>query len=185
MVDIQDNLSRARKLIHQLDQTDMQRWQEHGFPSYRWWLLVVFLVAPWIIWVKLADRRKLPELLLVGTLVMIVTLLLDVLGYNVDFWDYPVEILPLGVPGALPFDLSMVPVPYMLIYQYCSTWKSYLLALLAMAVVYAFIGEPLANWLDLVVYMKWTNLYSFFYYIAVGIGVRALVRNMTKQYSPT
>jgi hypothetical protein len=176
------SVARSRKLVHELDQNDLERWLQYGVFSYRWWLLVAFLIFPWIIWAKLADKSRRMEILLVGTLVMVITMLLDVLGYNLDFWDYPVELLPLGVPGALPFDLSMVPVAFMLIYQYCRTWKCYLPVLLSMAAVYAFIGEPLAIWLELVLYIKWRVYYSFVYYILLGIGVRALVGKMSRVY---
>jgi hypothetical protein len=183
MFDKMGNLSRARKLVHELDQTDRERWLEFGVLTFRWWLLVAFLIVPWIIWAKLSDKSKTLEVVLVGSIVMLVTLLLDVLGYNADFWDYPVELLPLGVPGALPFDLSLIPVPYMLIYQHFRTWKSYLLALFGMAAVYAFIGEPLANWLELVRYLKWNVVYSFIYYIVIGVGVRALVMRLASKYT--
>ncbi|MFJ8268283.1 hypothetical protein [Peribacillus asahii] len=51
----------------------------------------------------------------------------------------------------------------------------YTLALVAMAVIYAFIGEPLAHWLDQTLYIKWRYIYSFFYYILTGIAVKWMV----------
>lgn len=45
---------------------------------------------------------------------MMITILLHWVGYNLNFWDYPIEFVPL-LPGALPFDVSMISVPYMLL----------------------------------------------------------------------
>lgn len=68
--------------------------------------------------------------------------------------------LPL-VSGALPFDLSMVPVSFM-------------------TVLYAFIGEPLSNWLQLIIYIKWSIFYSVCYYIGTGISVKAFVDKLKR-----
>ncbi|MGM7722075.1 CBO0543 family protein [Metabacillus sp. Hm71] len=51
-----------------------------------------------------------------GTIIMITTTLLDVVGLQYRFWDYPIAFLPI-IPRAFPFDFSMVPVAYMLLYQ--------------------------------------------------------------------
>lgn len=48
----------------------------------------------------------------------------------------------------------MVPVAYMLLYQYFRTWKSFILAQIIMALTYAFIGEPFCEWVKLVNYLE-------------------------------
>lgn len=172
-----ENLLRARELINQLVQTNTERFMEYGFLTYRWWILLAFLIVPWVIWIKVADKKRMLEILFVGTLVIVITHLFDLVGYNLDFWDYPVELLPL-VPGGMSFDLSMIPVAFMLIYQFYPTWKSYCIALLCMTVVYAFIGEPFAIRLELVIYIKWSNVYSVAFYILTGVAVKALVEKL-------
>jgi hypothetical protein len=99
---------------------------------------------------------------------------LDTVGVQFSFWEYPVEFLPV-IPRAFPFDVSMVPVAFMLLYQYYRKWKSFIIAQIIMALAYAFVGEPLGEWINLVYYLKWNHLYSFFYYIVVGIGIRAIL----------
>ncbi|WP_305777687.1 CBO0543 family protein [Priestia flexa] len=101
-----------------------------------------FLVVPWIIiWSKLVKRDIILEILLFGTIIIITTTLLDVVGLQYRFWDYPIAFLPI-IPRAFPFDFSMVPVAYMLLYQYFRTWKFFIIAQITMALTYAFIGEP-------------------------------------------
>jgi hypothetical protein len=113
--------------------------------------------------------------------VAIVTKLLDWIGYNLNYWDYPIQIIPL-IPEAFVFDLSMIPVAHMLVYQYFKTWKSYCMGLVCMSVLYAFIGEPFCNWMMIVVYLKWKYIYSFVYYIVIGMTVKALVENLKRSY---
>ncbi|MGF7034014.1 hypothetical protein J2T17_004962 [Paenibacillus mucilaginosus] len=55
---------------------------------------MAFLIVPWLIWAKYADRRRLPGAMLAGAVVIIITLLFDWTGYHLNFWDYPVELLP-------------------------------------------------------------------------------------------
>ncbi|PZE19500.1 CBO0543 family protein [Paenibacillus xerothermodurans] len=174
MSDELENFARQRRLINELVQTNMDSFLNYGFLSLQWWLLLAFLILPWVLWLKIARKHRLLETVLVGTIVIILTTLHDWVGYNFNFWDYPVEIVPL-LPGALPFDLSVVPVAYMLLYQFCLTWKSYLIGLGCMTFIYAFIGEPFANWMELVVYFKWSSIYSVIYYIFTGVVVRASV----------
>jgi hypothetical protein len=171
-----DDFIRERELINELVQINEAQFH-FGYSSVQWWTLLAFLIVPWIIWIRVVDKERIHQILLIGTIVIIITTLFDFIGYYFNFWDYPIEFLPL-IPGGLPFDLSMVPVPYMLLYQFCRSWKSYGMGLLCMALIYAFIGEPFANWLLLVTYIKWSNIYSIFYYILVGTSVRVFAEKL-------
>jgi hypothetical protein len=176
--DLNENMQRARELTTALVQTNMERFFKYGgFLSPQWWLLLAFLIVPWLIWLKVVDKNRKLEIVVVGLFVAIVTKLLDLVGYNLNFWDYPIQIIPL-VPEAFSFDLSMIPVAYMLLYQYFKTWKSYCIGLVCMSVVYAFIGEPFCNWIMIVVYIKWKYIYSVVYYIVVGITIKAIVQDL-------
>ncbi|MBP1153673.1 MULTISPECIES: CBO0543 family protein [unclassified Paenibacillus] len=176
-----ENMERASELITALVQTNMERFITYGFLSPQWWLLLAFLIVPWLIWFKVADKKRMLEIVVVGLLVAMATKVLDLIGYNLNFWDYPIQIVPL-VPEAFAFDLSMIPVAYMLLYQYCKTWKSYCLGLVCLSVVYAFIGEPFCQAIMLVVYYKWKYIYSAVYYVVTGITVRVIVENLKGGY---
>lgn len=138
---------------------------------------------PWVIWAKLVKRDIILEILLFGTIIILTTALLDVVGTQYSFWDYPIAFLPF-IPRAFPFDFSMVPVAYMLLYQYFRTWKSFILAQIIMALTYAYIGEPFCEWVKLVNYLEWRYRYSFIYYIIVGIVTRALILKLASLSKP-
>lgn len=169
-----ENVERVRLLEDQLFTLDAKGWLENEFLTWEWWLLLAFFVVPWILWSIMKKRKWLLESVLFGVMVMLVTILLDIIGLQFSFWEYPVEFLPI-IPRAFPFDISIVPVAFMLIFQYNRSWKSFMIAQLIMAMTYAFIGEPICEWIDLVHYIKWNYLYSFFYYIVLGVAVRALI----------
>jgi hypothetical protein len=182
---LDENMKRARELVAKLVQANTDRFFNHGgFLSPQWWLLLAFLIVPWLIWVKVVDKKRTLEIIVVGLFVAIVTKCFDVVGYNFGCWDYPIQLIPL-VPEAFAFDLSMIPVAYMMLYQYFKSWKSYYIGLVCFSVVYAFIGEPFCNWIKVVVYMKWNYMYSAVYYIVIGILIRAIVVNLKGRQAGT
>jgi hypothetical protein len=173
----QINVVELRKMEDQMTQLEIKGWLEYEFLTWNWWLLAAFMVVPWLIWFMLYKKNALIQCVLFGSLICLITTILDVAGLQLRFWDYPTKLIPIA-PRAFPFDLAMVPVAYMLMYQYFTTWKSYIIAQVAMAAAYAFIGEPFSHGAELVNYINWSYLYSFIYYILVGITTRLFVRKI-------
>lgn len=162
-------------------QLDIQGWLKYEVFTLTWWILVAFFIIPWLIWFKYVERSRMLEILLFGTFVMISNLILDALGSDFGFWVYPTELIPIA-PEAFEFDISIVPVGFMLLFQYFRTWKSFIIALIIMAATYAFIGELLCQLFEAVLYLKWTYFYSFFYYIIIGILIKAIVDKLKRMY---
>ncbi len=174
-------MERERELLAELVQANMERFAEYsGIFVPQWWLLLAFLFVPWIIWSRLVEEERKLEILTVGLFAALVTTLLDIVGYNLQFWDYPIQLIPL-VPEAFAFDLSMVPVAYMLLYQYLKTWKSYVIGVLCMSAVYAFIGEPFCNRIMVVSYINWNYAYSAVFYIVTGFAIKAIVSRLAEK----
>lgn len=174
-----DNRKAMHEMIRQLkmkiNHLEKVTWTHYEFLTWHWFLLLVFFVVPWIAWYILYDKKRGLELFLVGSLCIIPTTLLDSIGSDLMFWDYPNELIPF-TPRAMPFDMTMVPVGLMFIYQYLSGWKTYLIGVLILALTYAFIGEPFTIWINLVAYYKWHVIYSFFYYIVLGVSVKVFIQ---------
>jgi hypothetical protein len=181
---VNENLKAALKTLsihHDNVKQDVHNWLNNELFSWNWWVLVGFILIPLIIWIKVVDRKRMLEYLLVWTLVIISTSYLDAVGADLKFWTYPVQFLPI-TPRAIPFDIFMVGITYMLLYQYFSSWKTYIIALVIMASTFAFIGEPFSHLLNLVYYIKWKYYYSFIFYIVLGITVRVIVINCKNSY---
>ncbi|WP_088104875.1 CBO0543 family protein [Halalkalibacter urbisdiaboli] len=178
-----ENMWRILEIQNKAVQLDIQGWLMYEVFTWSWWVLLAFLIIPWIIWGKLVDKTRMLEVLLLGTIVVIITLFLDALGNEIGFWGYPTQLIPL-TPEAIEFDMSIIPVGFMLIFQYYRTWASYAIALLVMSAIFAFIGEPLTHLIEAVLYLKWTYFYSFVYYIILGIVTKAIVDKVTSMYVP-
>lgn len=128
------------EMVRQLTQARIDNWLVETIGSWRWWTLAILLIAPWFIWYKLADKKRFPELALFGLIVMVFSITLDEIGYNTSFWYYPVQVTPL-FPRLTTTDYTVVPITYMLTYQYFPSWKSFFWAIVTVSVVFSFIAD--------------------------------------------
>lgn len=135
-------------------------WMKETFPHWEWWLLFALATVPWIIWWKIVDRQRLFEILTYGFLVMTVSVFFDAIGVEFDLWDYKHQIVPL-FDVFIVYDFTVMPVLYMLVYQFFNTWKSFIIANVVVSAIFAFISEPLLVWIDFYLLMNWKYIYSF------------------------
>jgi len=74
-----------------------------------------------------------------------------------------------------------MPIFYMIIYQYFTKWKTFLIAITIMAFIFAFILEPLTAWLGIYKLYHWKYWYSFLPYILIGIVIKFLIDKLIKK----
>lgn len=143
-----ENIEKVRLLEDKLFAMDAMGWLEYEFLTWEWWLLLSFFISPWILWIIIKKRKWLVESILFGVIVLVITILLDTVGLQFSFWEYPIEFLPV-ITRAFPFDVSMVPVAYICfsnmpehgnhLFQPKSSWLLHMLLL----------GNPYVNGLTL------------------------------------
>jgi hypothetical protein len=143
----------------------LQIWVSQIVFSWRWWLGVLLTIFPWIIWVRIRDKKNTIRLLFVGIIVILVTDSLDVIGMSFHLWHYDWTVLPF-IPEFIPWDYTMFPVGIMLILQLKPKVNAFIKTI-AFAFLSAFIIEPLFNWLGLYDMVHWKYWYSFVIYLAL------------------
>jgi hypothetical protein len=151
-----------------------ERWKEYELLHPQWWLLLAAFVLPWFVWWKLVDRKRIVEIFLYGMLVEAIAVTLDVIFGELTFWAYPFKLFPI-IPRYVEYDLSLMPVLFMLLYQFFPRWKAFLPALVAMAALLAFVLEPFSVWLGLYQMLAWKFYFSFLVYLAMGAYIKWLV----------
>ncbi|MED3873017.1 hypothetical protein P4574_29010, partial [Priestia megaterium] len=62
-----ENFWRVRSLQDKIAELDIKYWLHDEFLTGSWWLLLVFLILPWIIWSIFLNRKQILETLLFGT----------------------------------------------------------------------------------------------------------------------
>ncbi|GAB6158572.1 hypothetical protein JCM39194_17720 [Desulfotomaculum varum] len=156
-----------------------QHWLHHDLLTLQFWLLIILLIAPWIIWYKLIAKKRLCEILLFGMIVSIIATTLDEFGCQLNLWEYVYDIEPL-FPRLIPVNFTVLPVSYMLLYQYFKSWRSFLAAGFVMSALFSFLAEPVLVWIGIYQMLHWKHTYSFPIYIIIAVLVKWLTELVLK-----
>jgi len=147
--------------------------------TWHWWLLVALAIIPWLVWWKFVDRKRIFEILTYGFMVMIVSSLFDAIGVEFDLWEYHYQFIPL-LDVFIVYDVSVIPVTYMLIYQYFHTWKSFIISNIAASIIFSFVSELILVWLNYHDLLEWKYFYSFPIFLAIAIVFKYLLNILKK-----
>lgn len=167
------------QLNEQLIDVHKQYWKEEVVFTFPWWFVIGTLILPWIIWLKLVDRKRIKEISYVGVIIMLLSFLLDQFGAALLLWSYPVTTTPLSREVFDPADFAILPLFYMLIYQYFHKWKSYSLALIVFGFFGAYVGGNLYEWLGIYKIHHWKHIYSVPIYFLLGVIVKYMMNKLT------
>lgn len=166
-----DIFERIIELQQQLTNLEHKYWMDNVLFTFNWWILLCLFIIPWLIWWKFVDKKRLQEILLYGVIIMILSSILDDLGVASLLWAYPYQLLQV-LDRLDAIDLTVLPVIYMIIYQYFTKWKSFLLAHILLSSLFVFIAEPMLVWMNIYVPISWKIIYSFPIYIIIAITVK-------------
>jgi hypothetical protein len=169
---VHDELQRAVNL-------NIDYWLKYNFLSLKWWIIIVLMILLWVLLLKLVDRRQLPRILFLGLVWIMAAANLDGFGYELGYWGYPTELLPI-YPKAYLFDYALIPVTYMLIYYYFPKGKAFFISNLVLAGGASFISEPFFRWLDYYKAYQWEPWWSFVIYFVLSYIIRWFVEKVFK-----
>ncbi|MFD1040460.1 CBO0543 family protein [Virgibacillus byunsanensis] len=156
-----------------LVQLRIEHYFENVIFSNQWWFLIGVTIAIWIIWAFLVDKSRVKTILFVGFITSFIALLLDDIGLSLALWTYPYLLTPFSNQFQ-PVDLAIVPVGYMLVYQYFIRWRLFLFVLTLVSIFAIFVVEPMFIKFDLYLQLRWEHWYSGPFYIVIGIFVKWL-----------
>jgi len=148
-----------------------QNYFENVLFSYQWWFLLIITVGLWAAWIFLMDKQNLHAILLVGLLTALFALVADEFGLLTFLWSYSYHLFPFTMK-LLSVDLAIVPVSFMLLYQYARQWKTYIIVLILLTLFAVIAAEPLFEMLDIYTLHKWEHWYSTPIYFLMGIFVK-------------
>jgi len=168
MMDVEAAQEMILEMQRQLRDASMNYWYKYVFNTWQWWLNIATLILPVILWWKLANKKKLMEIVIYGFFASAFAVFFDTIGETSVLWEYPYLVIPMDYI-LVDTDYSVLPVAYMLVYQYFSTWKSFIAANIIISAVFTFLSEPLLMWLGLYELHGWKYIYSFPIYVAIAI----------------
>jgi len=152
-------------------------WKQYYLYTWKWWLLVTVMIIPWYFWWRFVDKKRILEIWCYGVMTFVSVIGSDAIGIANGCWYYPVKLYP-KFPHILPVDTSLLPVSFMLLYQYFPKWKSFLIATTIMATCLAFICEPFISWLGFYELITWKYFYSFPLYILLSTALKLTIETI-------
>jgi len=156
----------------------INEWLNDELFKLNWWILLALFLINLFLWWKLADKRRMSELVLYTALVILWIIVLDEVGEELSLWYYTSDIIPL-FPPITAIDMSCLPLLYMLIYQYTKTWKSFLIASAVMSIVFCFVFEPIFVWSGVYKMLTWKSWYGLPIYFFIGVASRFIMRRIS------
>lgn len=112
-------------------------------------------------------------------MVAIMGFVIDVVGTSFVLWSYPDRIFPV-LPPIVEIHKVLLPIVYMLVYQYFKPWKLYFIAMIISASIFAFVLEPLTVSLGIYEAYHWKYVYSFPIYFIIGVLFKWIVCKFKK-----
>ena len=167
------------KHLKKASEYSIEHWTKYEVNTWRWWLNISLWIIPLIIWWRLVDKKRIFEILFLGSMISLLSIFADIYGSELVTWAYMYRVVP-NIPRLIPIDIGVMPVGYMIIYQYFPRWKEYSIAVLILALLYTIVGETLMIYLDLYKLYTWRIIYSFPIYIIFGIIAKLVVNWLIK-----
>ncbi len=152
---------------HIIWETKLNKWLHNDVFSWRWWIILIVTIVPLIIWLRIVDKRRLASIIMFGLIIIVLIVILDIVGYEMALWSYPVELL-IMVP-LLEIDLGLLPIIYLLVFQYAMDWKKFIIANIVVAAAFSFILEPILLWAGFYEVHEWKSIYSLPIYVVLPI----------------
>lgn len=155
-----DTASTLNQLKVALWDLNYTQWKNKVLFSNQWWVIISIIVISYVIWWILADKKRLSQLLLYGSLVSVGRIVFDIVGTNMVLWSYNVRESPF-MPSPFLHNLTISPLAYMLLYQYTSSWRSFLIWNMIITGAYSFIVLPILASLKMLELFNWNYIFAF------------------------
>jgi hypothetical protein len=140
-------------------------YSDNVFLTWRWWLCFALTIIPWVLWIIFRKKGSSARLLFAGFLTVIISMYLDDIGVELNFWDYNVDFDAID-PSFILWDMTVLPVTTMFLLQVKPRIHPVFKAI-ALATLAAFIVEPFFAWMNYYDTEKWRFIYSFPIYIVI------------------
>jgi len=163
--DYVDKLNNLQALSNKINIEMRALYMDNVFLTWRWWLCFLLTIIPWVLWIIFRKKESTARLLFAGFIVIIISMLLDDIGVELNFWDYNVDFDAIN-PSFFLWDMSLLPVVTMVLLQYKNNIKSIYKALIYSGLA-SFVVEPIFAWLKYYDREIWKSYYSFPIFIII------------------
>ena len=161
--------------IHQLRvelwNLSYNQWKTETLFSLKWWSLIALIVIFYAIWLAIVEKRRLSQILLFGSMIAVGRIVMDIVGTDVALWSYEIREIPF-FPSPFLHDFTLTPLALMTVYQYCHSWKKFLVWTVVTTGIISFVFFPVLIMLGFLKFYHWNYFYSF----VLMVGIASLAR---------
>ncbi|MUK88276.1 hypothetical protein GMD78_07720 [Ornithinibacillus sp. L9] len=161
-----------------LNSTLISYWQQYSFiDSWQFWFVLSLFIIPLVILYFALDRTRIFEILFFGYTVHILWTYVDTVLGSTTLFVHKYFLIPL-LPFALSLSSALLPVGFLLIYQYCTNNnKNFYLFTILISAIFAFGFASLERYMGLV---EFNNGMNQFYVFLIDIIIAVVAFWLTK-----
>ncbi|WHY84047.1 hypothetical protein QNH39_15300 [Neobacillus novalis] len=177
MITDEQILKKAQQLYDLVE----KKWINEIFLSPSWIFIVILIICTYALFLYLVDKKRITVILLYGSLLAVAFQVYDSIGEQLGYWATLKDTLPIKTNYFLG-NFTLIPLSGMLVYQYTSSWKSYLFWITVWGGLLAFVFYKLVlQYIKFFVYIKpFSTTIDFLLFLTVGIIVRWIVVSLLK-----
>ncbi|AEI44657.1 CBO0543 family protein [Paenibacillus mucilaginosus] len=150
-------------------------WKTYSHPgTWQFWAYLLTFAVPLVALVIRIDRKLAFRLGFYGLTVHLLSTYVDTYATTHRMWQYPYRIIP-AIPFSVGLDVSLIPVVYMLFYQWTlKRRKNYYLWLLVVSAAFTYGLKPLLVLVGLFRFYEGTYFQLFLLYFGGGLVAKWL-----------
>jgi hypothetical protein len=167
----------VNKLLETTSKATTDYWLSYSnFSTWRFWVLLALFILPLICLFIFIDRKKALLIGFYGLNIHIWFHYADTYGVMIRLWNYPYKVIPF-MPMNLTLDASLVPVTFMLFYQWILKHnKNYYVYAIGLSAFLSFLLKPALTEFQ---FFRLTNGIHYFYLFIIYIAVACLAKWIT------
>lgn len=135
--------------------------------------MVSLVALSYLLCFSLFDKRRLSQLFLFGSLLTVGASVYETIGVNFVLWVCATPIFPIIPCLFVPY-LTILPVYYMLIFQYTATWRQFSLWNLVAVSIFSLVLQPIFIHSNIVRLDNWQAVYHMPMLFAIASLARAV-----------
>lgn len=177
-----EQLAALRKITlmtEQLSQLQMEFWQQYThIDTWGFKVVLLMFIIPLVSLYFTIDRRNILLLGFYGLNIHVWFSYINIAGVRQGFFSYPFELIPF-IPGNLALDAALIPVLFMLVYQWTiNHGKNFYLYTFGLSLILSFVFKPILVSLELFILHKGTNYFHLFILYAIIFLFSKLITNL-------
>ncbi|GLB62061.1 hypothetical protein [Cytobacillus sp. NCCP-133] len=153
-------------------------WNDYShMGTWQFWIVISLLILPLIVVYIAVDRRRIFEVFFFGYTVHILWAYIDIALQRHSFFVHTYFFSPI-FPNALNMIMSVIPVGYLLLYQFCVNHKkNFLIYTLFLSALFAFVLAPIEKMIGMIEFNKGMNQ---FYLFLIDVAITYIAYFFTK-----